>query len=808
MRILCLFISVCCFAAAVGAAPPLERTAIDALLQESCLDCHDDSTETNLDITALSNRLNDADMFRKWERLFDRVAAGEMPPEDAEQPRRQVKSRALDSLKKQLTAASRTKQRQQGRVVLRRLNRTEYENTLHDLLGIRVHLAGIIPAENASGYDTVADSQGLSPLHIASYLDAADQAIDAALNFGPAPPSETRTFEFKQLSHIRKFLKRETEGRLLLRELDDAIVMFLDANWIFRLQDFNAPQPGKYRIKIKAYSVQTDKVVVLRINAGNHQLGSHRIVGSFDLSPGKKHEIEMEAYLDRNDYLYPSPDDLVMGQNGKSIWEIEAPEYEGAGVAVQSIEVTGPLNEAWPPESVSRLLRGIEVRELEHPRWINSRHVNYEIVPGDNPRAQLQDIVGWLAPRAFRRPLLPNEEESFVDFGMAALDAGRTFDQAIRVTCRSIFCSPHFLFLMSGPGKLDDYELASRLSYFLWKSVPDNELFRIAKKGKLDNAVELRKQVDRMLASGRSRKFVVDFCDQWLLLNQIDATTPDKRLYPEYDPLLKHAMLEETRQFLLQLIREDLGVKNLVHSDFAMLNRRLAEHYEIDGVAGQNFRKVDLGDDSLRGGLLSQASILKVTANGTVTSPVRRGAWVLDRLLGEPPAPPPPDIGSIDPDTRGTTTVREELAKHRDNESCAACHRDIDPPGFAMECFDVIGGFRNYYRSLENGEYPDKKLQGRKVWEYRVGPDVDATGELPDGRSFDNFAEYRELLLENEEQIARNVISQLIVYATGSEIQFADRDEVERILQKTKATGYGFRSIIHEVVQSRIFKLK
>ena len=311
-----------------------------------------------------------------------------------------------------------------------------------------------------------------------------------------------------------------------------------------------------------------------------------------------------------------------------------------------------------------------------------------------------------------------------------------------------------------------------------------------------------------MLDDEKSQRFVEDFLDQWLELEDIDATTPDEKLYPEYDDVLRQAMLEETRRFFSELIWDDRGVREFIDSEFTFLNRRLAEHYGIPGIEGLEFRKVNLPAESPRGGLLTQASLLKVTANGTNTSPVPRGSFVLANLLGTPPSPPPPGAGAVEPDTRGTTTIREELAAHRRVDSCNRCHREIDPPGFALESFDPIGGFRTRYRSTGKGDRPSTKLFGRPVREYRLGPRVDSSGTTVRGEKFAGIRDFKRLLMKNEDQVARHFLNQLIAYSTGAEIQFADRNERDRILEKARGNGYGLRGMIHAVVQSEMFRNK
>jgi hypothetical protein len=337
--------------------------------------------------------------------------------------------------------------------------------------------------------------------------------------------------------------------------------------------------------------------------------------------------------------------------------------------------------------------------------------------------------------------------------------------------------------------------------------LPDAELTRLATEKKLTQPKVLAAQVERMLDDPRSNRFINDFLDGWLHLSDIDATTPDPTLYPEYDNELRQAMLAETRLFLRELLAKNLPARNFIKSNFTFLNRRLARHYGIGRIPGEEMRRVKLPADSPRGGLMTQSSILKVTANGTLTSPVKRGHWVLTSLLGTPPQPPPP-VDAIEPDIRGAVTIRETLAKHRDVASCANCHQHIDPPGFALESFDPIGGFRQRYRTTGKGDWPIERYlaayhMGRPL--YRWGLHVDATGTTADGKKFNGIRHFRNLLLGHEEQVARNFVSQLITYATGAEVQFADRSEVERILAVNKTKGYPVRGLLHAVVQNRLF---
>jgi hypothetical protein len=311
----------------------------------------------------------------------------------------------------------------------------------------------------------------------------------------------------------------------------------------------------------------------------------------------------------------------------------------------------------------------------------------------------------------------------------------------------------------------------------------------------LSRPENLRAQVERMLKHPKAQGFIKNFLAQWLDLRLIDFTMPDRKLYPEFDDALRKSMVEETELFFAELLKRDLSVANFVDSDFAMLNERLAQHYGIAGVKGPALRRVALPPGSHRGGVLTQASVLKVTANGTTTSPVVRGAWVLRNILGKPPDPPPPNAGAIEPDIRGAKTIREELDKHRRDASCASCHVKIDPLGFALESFDVTGGWRDKYRVLS----------GPNLAMTRNGPKVEADSTLPDGRAFRDIDELKKLLVEDKDQLARCLTEKLLIYATGRGLRFSDRAFVKEIVAHSRAKDYGLRSLIHEIVQSRVF---
>ncbi len=734
--------------------------------------------------------------------MFDEVDGKLMPPPSEGRPGRAARGAFLESLRDGLRDANLARQQAEGRVVLRRLNRLEYENTLHDLLAIDIPLQHFLPEDaSAHGFDNVAEGLRLSMLHMEQYLEAADAAISAALDLRRRPEGVKRRLRYHDEESVKDDLKKTGWKSFLVRP--DAVVIFSDNSpsvlrqWIVRTR-------GRYRIRVSASAYQAaGRPAWLKLYATNFKV--QRLLGYFDLPADAPREVEVVADLEEGELLNLSPFDTDYDDKGRGIYGIGSETYKGRGVAVNWVDVEGPLLETWPPPSVNRLFGTIEVKPVERP-GSDRRGPAFTIAP-DDPKSAAETVLRDFASRAFRRPVTADDVERYVQLARRGLDDGLSFDTALRVAFRAVIASPRFLFLDEPTGPLDDWALACRLSYFLWSTQPDDELRDLAARGELREPEALRGQVERMLNSPRAGAFIENFVGQWLELRQIDFTRPDRKLYPEYDDILKASMVGETHAFFAQMLRDDLPLANLIHSDFLMLNRCIAEHYGIGGVTGEEFRRVPLPAGCHRGGVLTQASVLKVTANGTVSSPVMRGAWVMKRLLGEPPPPPPADVPAFEPDTRGATTVREQLAKHRNQAVCASCHARIDPPGFALENFDVIGGWRDRYRA-EKGDPSRTIFRGRGVWEYRVGPPVDASGALADGQAFRDIDEFKQLLMHREGQVARNLTQNLLTYATGAGVQFADREVVESILSRLETKGGGLRTLIHEIVESRLFQNK
>jgi hypothetical protein len=781
------------------------KPAVDPLIRSVCIECHDADTRTGLNLEILGHDLSDPAVFRQWEKVYDQVRTGKMPPAKKPRPDPEQVRTAMQSLRQDLHAVSRAGQVLNGRVAIRRLTPAEYEYTLHDLLGIGGALAKQLPPENASArFDTVAAAQGMSPVHVRSYLAAADLALDEAIVLGVRPPKQPRLIDYLNAPYVAMWFERSLRrGGDTVKKADNAFVTFEAREHPTRSDHigYRPPYAGRYLIKAEAYAYQARTPVTLMIMRASEEQGGAALVGVFDLVPGRSRNLSLVTYLTPDDYFYLSTADLDWDKNGRNIYHRTtggAKKYTGEGVAVKWLTVQGPLENQWPPARTRNLLHGLE---------FVSKRKGYEPQITRPLLEHVTEIVEHLGSRAIRRPMKADEVSAFVRLARPAIAAG-DFDRGLRMALRGLLSSPQFIYHAGEPGRLDDHALAARLSYFLWKSLPDKALSRLADEGRLSDPQTLSGQVDRMLNHDKATRFIRDFAGQWLDLDEIDATTPDDKLYPEYDDILRQAMLRETEGFLRHMIQANLPARNLVDADFTFLNRRLAEHYGIPGIVGEHFRKVSLPVDSVRGGVLTQAGILKVTANGTVSSPVKRGAFVLAKLLGQAPGSPPPDAGTVDPDTRGTTTIREILDAHRNVEKCARCHREIDPPGFALECFDPVGGFRTRYRSTQKGLPSRRRLFGRPIWEYREGPLVDTSGVTAEGQAFTGIRDFKRHLLGKVDVLGRNLLENLVVYSTGGEIQFADREELDTIAAGLKKEAYPLRSMIHRVVQSRLFRDK
>lgn len=770
------------------AALVLLGSPVFGLLENHCFECHDELTaKGELDLSSLDFSLSET-----WIKIHDRVESGEMPPPDKatnfSPADRQLLVSELGGL---LAKLDRADIAENGRAPIRRLTREEYQNNLRDLLGLpNLDVRDRLPEDRSShGYTKSAETLDISRVQLAAYLDAAEAALrEAAKTASPPKPTKSRAIGKDLFSSLTTFGGREAmffakEGKIVSVKADDEpdpeieLAIFRSATWPYfgYPRGFRAKHDGEYRVRFSARAVRqvrdfrlvpAHKPLAMTFRArqpsGPDVSGDVRSTGGWiDVLPEPQifeTTILLKAGETFEYSLLGLPVPHPITSHGGPLYYDFPPMPEGGhrGVAIQWLEVEGPL--APPPA--------------------------HELLFGQGASEDPGKLFRRFAKLAARGPIPDEAADRFLELISAELREGTEFKEAMIKGYLAFLCSGHFLYLESS-------DTASRLSHFLWNSRPD----------------ELLRSFDEMLDDPRFGRFVRNFTDEWLDLRQLRRDLPDIRLYPEYrkDDYLVESMERETRTFFEAMIRENIPVATLVDSDFVFANDKLASHYDLPPVAGSAMRKVELPDWSPYGGLLTQASILKITSNGTTTSPVIRGAWVMEKLLGDPPPPPPKSVPAIEPDLRGATTIRQLLAQHTADESCANCHARFDPVGFALENFDIMGAWRDRYRSLEKGEKITGIDRAGHAFEFRVGDSISSGGQLLSGEEFADVHELKTVLVAKPRQLARNLLHQFTLYGTGAPVRFSDRPEIEAILDACEPDGFRVRDLLKAFVESSIF---
>jgi hypothetical protein len=678
------------------------------------------------------------------------VRTGEMPPRERPRPAATEVEAALRSLDAVLAQLDCTGGRNAGRVTLRRLNRAEYNNTIRDLVGVDFEPAADFPADDVGyGFDNIGDVLSLSPLLLEKYLAAAETILERAVVIADAPkPAKNRLGSlrvFRRVGEVRRGV-----GAVLHSEGEVLASSYLDE--------------GDYVIRVEAYGQQVGSEPVraaLRVNRDD--------VKEFEVKAPESAPATLEAKVRLKAgtariavaFLNPSRDPKAAD-----------PAQQPRQLVVRSIVVDGPYNAPPPPvpESHRRL--------MAHP-------------PGLPPREAARAILARFATRAFRRKVAPEEVARLVSLYDRAEKEGERFEKRVRLALCGVLVSPHFLFRVERdpPGAkpqtaypVGEYELASRLSYFLWSSLPDEELFALAGQGRLRR--DLEGQVRRMVKDPKSAAFVQNFAGQWLTLRKLETVAPDPKVFPGFDEGLRSAMARETEMFFEAVLREDRSILDFLDADFSFVNERLARHYGIAGVQGKDFRRVKLPAN--RGGILTHASILTLTSNPTRTSPVKRGKWVLDQLLNTPPPPPPPDVPELTEEKQLTGSLRKVMEQHRENALCASCHQRMDPIGFAFENYDAVGAWRD-----KDGKFP-----------------IDPSGVLPGGQSFKGPAELKVILKGKKDLFGRCLAEKMLTYALGRGLEYYDKCAVDKILRALDKNGYRFSTLLLEVVRSEPFQMR
>lgn len=719
-------------------------------LTKHCYACHGNGKKRGeLTLDGYRDELAVQKDRKVWDNVLQMVRSGEMPPKEKPRPPAVEAEAALRSLEGVLAKVDCSGARNAGRVTLRRLNRVEYNNTVRDLIGADFQPAADFPNDDVGyGFDNNGDVLSLSPLLLEQYLSAAESILDHAIVNTEAPKPVKNRLSGIRVSRGSGDMRRgygsflHSQGSIYGESYCDA------GDYVVRVEAFGqqvGDEPVRAEVRIgeekKEFEVSAKEAApaTLEMNV-RLQTGTRRVSVSF-----------------LNPYRDPNAEDK---------------EKQHRLLVVRSIVLDGPHNAPAPilPESHQRILA----------------HRS-----GLEPREAAREVVARFANGAFRRPVKPVEIERFLKLYDKAQQRSERWENAVRLALCGILASPHFLYRVEldppnakagMPYLVNEYELANRLSYFIWSSMPDDQLFELAAKGQLRTNLEL--QVRRMVKEPKSIAFVQNFAGQWLTLRKLATIAPDPKLFPNFDEELRSAMHRETELFFEAILREDRSIFDLLNSDFSFVNERLARHYGVEGVTGREFRRVQLPAN--RGGILTHASILTLTSNSTRTAPVKRGKFVLDQILNTPPPPPPPDVPNLPEEKELTGSLRQVMEMHRENAICASCHQRMDPIGFAFEHYNAIGAWRD-----KDGVFP-----------------IDPTGVLPDGKSFKGPADLKTILTGKKDLFSRCLTEKVLTYALGRGVEHFDRCAVDKIVKALEQNEYRFSILLMEVVKSEPFQMR
>jgi mono/diheme cytochrome c family protein len=818
---------------------PGYRQLVVPFFREHCAACHvGEEPEGDFSIARrdLGTDFTSPATLARWREVVNVLNSHQMPPESEDRPDPEQVAAVVDWITARAVAADAV--RRERAVVLRRLNRTEYANTIRDLVGVDFDPSGFPQDPPAGGFDNNGSALTLSPMQMEQYLDAAEEILSRALVEGERPEPVRWRFDPVPGSTDR--------DRVSLGERNNPIVKGganrYEGDWVvvhrehwdqFNVRDFRVPCAGVYTIRLRlAGRVPTRDEVVRSAGAILEERRAKQDAERPDRATHNRQQFERDLAHFRTDRMYDYGPPrlkltLQLGPQPRTVAEFDvegtpdAPSLrefrtrfttETAGVTlgyayaipkvlenfwmqardefarpdalIDWIEIEGPFHDAWPPGSHTSILFPSPLADSDEP-------------------AYARQVIARFMDRAWRRPVTREEVEAKLALYTSGREEGLPFLASIRRPLVAVLASPAFLYLVephAGPTAtpLDDHELAARLSYFLWSSQPDPELRALADAGRLREPTVRRGQVDRLLADPRSSRFVSSFAGQWLGLREVGANPPAADLYPRYDRHLEESMVGESEAFFAEFLHGDLDARGLVASDFVTINERLARFYGIPGVRGDHFRRVTVPPGVHRGGLVTQASILSITSNGTRTSPVKRGTWILRNLLDTDPGLPVANAGEIAPQVPGIdkATVRQRLEIHRTLPQCARCHARIDPLGFALEHYDAAG------------EWREREGFGYKGRIQPDDPPIDARARLPDGRGIDGVDDLRRALHEDDAHFLPAVASKLLTYALGRELGLADRPVVEACVEAMRAEGMTLRALVKAIVASEAFATK
>jgi hypothetical protein len=787
--ILCLGSFAVIISTCIQAAPPPQESATPAsvaseraLVDKYCVVCHNDKLKTggiSLQSADMSNIPAGAET---WEKVIHKLSLGAMPPQGMPRPDQASIDHLVSWLSASIDHAAATKP-DPGRATLHRLNRTEYANAVHDVLGLEIDPAPLLPADDESyGFDDIADVLRTSPSLLERYMSASWNLSRLAVG-DPAITADTSTYRAKpdlsQNGHMEG-LPLGTRGGLAIRHYFP-----LDGEYVIKVRLWRATADvikGLEELHQVEISIDDQRVKLATIGGKDEQELSYTNSGKSaeEIDARLTVRVPVKAGLRTVVATFmaegEAQDDNILEPFERA--NLDPLDFRGLP-AVDRVSITGPLKSTGPGDTASR-------------RLIFTCH----------PAARAEElpcakkIIGTLARKAFRRPVNDNDLETLLSFYQKGRNEGGTFDSGVEAAIQLILASPEFLFrfepdppaLATGAVyHINDVELASRLAFFLWSSIPDEQLLNLAALGKLHEPAVLEAQVKRMLADPKSKALVDNFADQWLYLRNLKNINPDFETFPDFDDNLRQAMKKETDLFIASIIRDDRSIMDLIDANYTFINERLARHYGIPNIYGSDFRRVTLTDDRRRG-LLGQASILTVTSLPTRTSPVDRGKWILTNLIGMPPNPPPPNVPALKEhsDPGKLTSLRQRMEEHRQNEPCKSCHKLMDPIGFSLENFDAVGQWRT----------------------TDEGAKIDPAGVMFNGAKIDGPESLREILMAKPEIFAGVFTEKLMTYALGRGVQYYDMPAIRNILREAGKDDYRVSAIVLGIVKSVPFEMK
>ena len=783
-------------------APAGFNEVIKPFFAQHCTSCHGDQKQKgDLRLDTLSTDFIAPPVAGHWTDIMDRINTGEMPPKKEARPNAAEISHVVEWISAQLTDAENEHQASMGeKVSFRRLTREEYRNTIRDLLGVTCDVddpAGLPEDPDWQGFQRIGSVLTLSPAHVEKYFAAAETALNEALALGPQPKSEVVRWTAATNKRVRGDVAKELMVKGLL---DKTRIDLVPNNGALDASDLTITITGEYLVRVKVSGLRPagGRPPRLRIYAADlNRLLFEQDVEAPEDQPAT---LEFRTHLPVGTHLIrlvnavpgPNPEERAsrplnskpfFNMKSRLPWQIKLTDEDYKPLLptllLDSVEWEGPVQTSWPSPAHQRIF-------FRDP------------ASGTKDIQNAREIISRFASQAYRRPVTQAEVDRLLQLVDNAQKLGDSFESAVKTALLGVLCSKSFLFLVEGSASdpsphLTDWELASRLSYFLWSTMPDQRLLYLAGKQQLHQPEILRTEVRRMMQDPKALMFADSFPKQWLQLRRVGMFAPDRKIFPEYDDYLEKSTVAETTAFFREVMEKNLSVREFLDSNWSMLNERLALHYGIEGVKGEAMQRTALKPEDHRGGLLTQASILGLTSDGTRHRPVHRGKWVLESIYGKPPPPPPPNVGDIKPTppNQPKTSLRAKLESHRNDASCMACHSKIDPLGLAFDNYDAVGHWRTE-ESVRDG--------------MGLNPKLDPSGELPDGRKFSDAFELKKLMVADLDKFGSAFCEKLATFALRRGMAITDRAELKRIAEQSKAEDYRLSTLIETLVVSDLFQ--